>query len=106
MICVVIFTVGEVLVFTATDVLVDRIAEPELRGAYFGMFGFNNLGMVLAPLLGGFLLQGLGVASSQLIFALLGLATFAGVPFLYLAHRSMLKLEQARTEREGQAVSS
>lgn len=106
MICVVIFTVGEVLVFTATDVLVDRIAEPELRGAYFGMFGFNNLGMVLAPLLGGFLLQGLGVASSQLIFALLGLATFAGVPFLYLAHRSMLKLEQARTEQEGQAVSS
>lgn len=106
MLGVVIFTIGEVLVFTATDVLVDRIAEPELRGAYFGMFGFNNLGAVLAPLLGGFLLEGLGVASSQLIFALLGLTTFAGIPFLYLAHRSMHRLELARAKREGQRFIS
>ncbi|MNJ42221.1 putative transporter [compost metagenome] len=99
MVCVVIFTIGEVLIFTATDVLVDRIAEPELRGAYFGMFGFNNLGSVLAPLLGGFLLDGFGVASSQLIFAILGLTTVCGVPFLYMAHRSLHRLELSRVSR-------
>ncbi|WP_019638220.1 MDR family MFS transporter [Paenibacillus fonticola] len=101
MICVVIFTIGEVLVFTSTDVLVDRIADPELRGAYFGMFGFNNLGAVLAPLLGGFLLDGLGVASSQLIFLILGLTTACGIPFLFTAHRSLSRLEQKRVSQEG-----
>lgn len=106
MACVVIFTIGEVLTFTATDVLVDRIAEPELRGAYFGMFGFNNLGMVLAPLLGGFLLDGLGIASSQLIFALLGLMTVCGVPFLYMAHRSLHRLEQMRAGQEERHIIS
>lgn len=106
MVCVVIFTIGEVLTFTATDVLVDRIAEPGLRGAYFGMFGFNNFGAVLAPLLGGFLLEGLGVASSQLIFAILGLTTIIGAPFLYMAHRSLQQLEQRRAEQEGKHIIS
>ncbi|AZK46448.1 MDR family MFS transporter [Paenibacillus lentus] len=107
MACVVIFTIGEVLTFTAADVLIDRIAEAELRGAYFGMFGFNNLGMVLAPLIGGFLLDSLGVASSQLIFALLGLLTFCGVPFLYMAHRSLYRLERMRArQEERQFISS
>lgn len=86
---VILFTVGEVLMFTMTDLLIDRIAKPGLRGTYFGMFGFNNLGNVMAPLLGGFLLDGLGVSHSVLIFAIIAVTTAFGLPFLLLGHRHL-----------------
>ncbi|MNW39834.1 Multidrug resistance protein MdtH [compost metagenome] len=86
---VVIFTVGEVLMFTMTDVLVDQIAKPELRGTYFGVFGFNNLGNVIAPLLGGYLLDIYGSSSSVLIFTIVALTTAFGLPFLLLGRRHM-----------------
>lgn len=86
---VILFTIGEVLMFTMTDLLIDRIAKPGLRGTYFGMFGFNNLGNVLAPLLGGFLLEGLGVDRSVQIFAIIALTTAFGLPFLFIGHRCL-----------------
>lgn len=89
MLSVVLFTIGEVLMFTMTDVLVDRIAKPELRGTYFGMFGFNNLGNVMAPLLGGFLLDAIGVQSSLLVFSIIAGSSACGIPFLLLAHRRL-----------------
>jgi MFS family permease len=96
---VVIFTIGEVLMFTMTDILVDRIAKPDLRGTYFGMFGFNNLGNVMAPLLGGLLLNSLGASSAVLIFAILALTTVCGIPFLLGAHRQLqrtIEVEQKK----------
>ncbi|AOZ94424.1 MDR family MFS transporter [Paenibacillus crassostreae] len=91
MLGVVIFTIGEVLMFTMTDVLIDRIAKPELRGTYFGMIGFNNLGNVLAPLLGGLLLDTLGLDSSVLIFVIIAVTAAFGIPFLLSANRMMRK---------------
>lgn len=98
MLGVVLFTVGEVLMFTMTDVLVDRIAKPELRGTYFGMFGFNHLGNVIAPLMGGFLLDGLGVDRSVLVFAIIAVTIAIGLPFLLLGRSSMPREQQARGE--------
>ncbi|MFD1175169.1 MDR family MFS transporter [Paenibacillus puldeungensis] len=89
MVGVVVFTIGEVLMFTMTDVLIDRIAKPELRGTYFGVFGFNNLGNVIAPLLGGFLLDAFGASSALLIFTILALTTACGTPFLLIANRHL-----------------
>ncbi|MNN48850.1 putative transporter [compost metagenome] len=86
---VVIFTIGEVLMFTMTDMLIDQIAKPELRGTYFGVFGFNNLGNVIAPLLGGYLLDVFGPSSSIVIFSIIALTTAFGVPFLLLGRRHM-----------------
>ncbi|MNO44896.1 Tetracycline resistance protein, class B [compost metagenome] len=94
---VVIFTVGEVLMFTMTDVLIDQIAKPELRGTYFGVFGFNNLGNVIAPLLGGYLLDKFGPSSSVIIFSIIALTTAFGLPFLLLGHRHM-QMQQVRGE--------
>ncbi|MNO20254.1 Multidrug resistance protein MdtH [compost metagenome] len=88
---VVMFTVGEVLMFTMTDVLVDQIAKPELRGTYFGVFGFNNLGNVIAPLMGGYLLDSFGPSSSTLIFAIVAITTAIGLPFLLLGRKYMHK---------------
>ena len=76
------FTVGEVLMFTLMDVLVDRIAKPELKGTYFGMIGFNNLGNVSAPILGGFLLDSFGANEPMLVFAPIAISAVCGVPFV------------------------
>lgn len=96
MLSVVLFTIGEVLMFTMTDVLVDKIAKPELRGTYFGMFGFNNLGNVIAPLLGGFLLDAIGVQSPLLIFSIIAVSSACGIPFLLSAHRHLSAAEAHR----------
>lgn len=93
---VVLFTIGEVLMFTMTDVLIDKIAKPELRGTYFGMFGFNNLGNVIAPLLGGFLLDSIGVQSPFLIFSIIAVSSACGIPFLLSAHRHLTAAEAHR----------
>lgn len=63
MFSVVLFTIGEVLLFTMMDMLIDRIAKPEWKGTYFGTIGFNNLGNVIAPILGGLLLDQFGAAN-------------------------------------------
>lgn len=95
MLGVVLFTVGEVLMFTMMDVLIDRIAQPEWRGTYFGTIGFNNIGNVLAPILGGLLLDGVGVHNGLLIFAPLALTTALGLPLLLIAHRRLTRREHA-----------
>lgn len=94
---VVIFTVGEVLMFTLMDVLVDRIAKPELKGTYFGMIGFNNLGNVSAPILGGFLLDSFGGNEPMLVFAPIAISAVCGVPFLWIAHQRLQAREQQQT---------
>jgi len=94
---VVIFTVGEVLMFTLMDVLVDRIAKPELKGTYFGMIGFNNLGNVSAPILGGFLLDSFGANQPLLVFAPIAISAVCGVPFLWIAHQRLQAREQQPT---------
>lgn len=46
---IIVFTIGEVLLFSMMDLLVDRIARPELKGTYFGAIGFTQLGSVIGP---------------------------------------------------------
>lgn len=91
MLITVIFTIGEVLLFTMMDMLIDRIAKPEWKGTYFGTIGFNNLGSVCAPILGGFLLDVRGAAHSMQIFVPLALTCALGLPFLIAAYRRMNK---------------
>ena len=37
------FTIGEVLMFSMTDVFIDDIAVAHLKGTYFGAMGFREL---------------------------------------------------------------
>jgi len=94
MFSVVLFTIGEVLLFTMMDMLVDRIAKPEWKGTYFGTIGFNNLGNVLAPLLGGLLLDQFGAHNGPAVFVPLALSAALGLPFLIMAHRRLTHREQ------------
>lgn len=92
-----VFTVGEVLMFTMMDMLIDRIAKPEWKGTYFGTIGFNNIGSVAAPIVGGLLLDRFALQSGLAVFAPLALLTALGLPFLLAAHKRLTAREAAES---------
>ncbi|MFS0869177.1 MDR family MFS transporter [Paenibacillus xylanilyticus] len=93
-ISVILFTIGEVLLFTMMDLLIDRIAKPESKGIYFGTIGFNHLGSVMAPVFGGLLLSQYGAENGLNVFVPLALMTALGLPFLWIAHQRLLSREK------------
>ncbi|MRN54490.1 MDR family MFS transporter [Paenibacillus monticola] len=95
MFSVVLFTIGEVLLFTMMDMLIDRIAQPEWKGTYFGTIGFNNFGNVMAPIFGGLLLDQFGASNGPAVFIPLALTTALGLPFLITAHRRLTAREKS-----------
>ncbi|QKS54982.1 MFS transporter [Paenibacillus barcinonensis] len=98
MVSVILFTIGEVLLFTMMDMLIDRIAKPEWKGTYFGTIGFNNIGNVVAPVMGGLLLSQFGAADGLSVFIPIALTTAIGVPFLLIAHKRLVIREKQHTE--------
>ncbi|AHV97656.1 MDR family MFS transporter [Paenibacillus sabinae] len=92
---VVLFTIGEVLLFTMMDMLIDRVAKPEWKGTYFGTIGFNGIGSVLAPIQGGLLLDQMGSEHGLSLFIPLALSTALGLPFLLTAHRRLSARERS-----------
>ena len=81
-----IFTVGEVLMFTMTDVLTDELAPDHLRGTYFGAMGLTSLGQSIGPIIGGALLDLFGTAALP-VFGTLALVTGCGIFFFAAALR-------------------
>lgn len=77
-----IFTTGEVLMFSMTDVFMDNIAKPHLRGTYFGAMGFTQIGNVIGPALGGFLIDTFGYDKPMFVFGLLCLSSLMAIPIL------------------------
>ncbi|OZQ79542.1 MDR family MFS transporter [Paenibacillus odorifer] len=104
MISVVLFTIGEVLLFTMMDMLIDRIAKPEMKGTYFGTIGFNNLGSVMAPIFGGVLLDHYGAQNGLAIFVPLALTTAFGLPFLLVAHKRLVAREKLTLGIKNRAI--
>lgn len=100
-----VFTVGEVLMFTMMDMLIDRIAKPEWKGTYFGTIGFNNIGNVVAPIVGGLLLDQFALQSGFSVFAPLALLTACGLPFLWAAHKRLTAKESAETEKQSKKTA-
>ena len=99
MFSVVLFTIGEVLLFTMMDMLIDRIAKPEWKGTYFGTIGFNNFGNVMAPIIGGLLLDQFGVQNGPAVFIPLALSAALGLPFLITAHKRLTTREKMTSNR-------
>ncbi|PUA40912.1 MFS transporter [Paenibacillus elgii] len=80
MVSMVLFTVGEVLNFPATNMLIDRLAPDGMRGTYFGAQSFTNLGHFLGPLAGGVLLSEWGGGP---LFSVMAVVTVAGIYFYW-----------------------
>ncbi|WP_263260358.1 MFS transporter [Pseudomonas sp. RIT-PI-S] len=63
-----VFTLGEIIVFPAEYMFIDRIAPDHLRGMYYGAQNLSSLGAALGPILCGWLLA---VAPAPWIFVML-----------------------------------
>ena len=88
---IVVFTIGEVLLFAMMDLFVDNIAKPEVKGSYFGAMGFSQLGSVVGPFVGGLCIDLFGAAHPLSIFSVLAIVTAAGVPFLLIGYYRLKK---------------
>ena len=80
-ISIAIFTVGEIIVFPAEYMFIDKIAPDNLRGMYYGAQNLSNLGAALGPVLCGVVLA---TQSPHYIFYMLALFIVAGGMFYFL----------------------
>lgn len=85
----VVFTMGEVMMFTMGDLFIDQIAKPNMKGLYFGAMGFTAIGNAFGPTLGGCFISLFGVSHGIYIFGLLALLSVLGFPFLLSAFHLM-----------------
>ncbi len=89
----IIFTIGEVMMFTMSDLFIDQIAKPHMKGLYFGAMAFTSIGNAFGPMFGGILISLFGVSAGNYLFGSLALLSFLGFPFLlYVSH--LLKAEK------------
>ncbi|MGB3127849.1 MAG: MFS transporter [Pseudomonas sp.] len=75
-----VFTVGEIIVFPAEYMFIDRIAPEPLRGMYYGAQNLSNLGAALGPVLCGLVLASLPPYS---MFYMLGAFIVGGGVFYF-----------------------
>ena len=76
-----VFTVGEIIVFPAEYMFIDRIAPDHLRGMYYGAQNLSNLGAALGPVLCGLVLASL---PAHYMFYMLGAFIVAGGVFYFI----------------------
>ncbi|WP_347906091.1 MFS transporter [Pseudomonas purpurea] len=76
-----IFTVGEIIVFPAEYMFIDKIAPDNLRGMYYGAQNLSNLGAALGPVLCGVVLA---TQPPHYIFYMLAIFIVAGGFFYFL----------------------
>ncbi|MFP7169975.1 MFS transporter [Terribacillus sp. 7520-G] len=80
---VILFTIGEVLLFSMSDMFIDEIANPDMKGTYFGAMGFTGFGSVAGPLVGGMLLDHFSAVHPIPIFTIIAILVIIGAPFLF-----------------------
>jgi MFS family permease len=78
---VVIITSGEVIIVPTGSTLIDALAPPELKAAYFGAAQLRFAGMFIGPILGGFFYERFGGVLS--FVAVAGLSLGAALTYLY-----------------------
>ncbi|MGM0844904.1 MAG: MDR family MFS transporter [Bacillota bacterium] len=85
-----LLTLGEILIFPANSVLIDKLAPDHLRGIYFGAAQFRKMGNFAGPVMGGFLFSEVGGSLMLLIVAAIGLSSLI---FFSMGSRSSGKME-------------
>ena len=76
-----VFTIGEIVVFPAEYMFIDRIAPDHLRGMYYGAQNLSNLGAALGPVLCGLVLTSL---PGHAMFYMLGAFIVGGGAFYFM----------------------
>ncbi len=92
----VVFSLGEILIYPAEFAIIDRIAPEERRGAYFGAQTFAQLGVFIGPFTGGLLLAAYGGTT---MFLGVGCFALASVVIYLLVGRRIPGLGTSRPDR-------
>ena len=101
--CMVILTVGELILMPTASTYVAGLAPADKRGRYMGLFGLTwNVSMGIGPLIGGILSDNLGPVSIWYGAAAFGALSVLG--FLLLARRSRRPALQPSLEPPVSAV--
>lgn len=79
-----VVSIGEILVFSNSYLLIDKIGPQHLKGSYFGITELCNLGFVLGPSLGGIILQ---QSSGQIMFPILASLSIVSIGSFILGNR-------------------
>ncbi|MEJ8546780.1 MDR family MFS transporter [Brevibacillus borstelensis] len=87
-IAMVVFTIGEILTFTASDVLIDRMAPEDMRGTYYGAKSFSNLGQFIGPWMGGIFLATYGGST---LFCVVAAFSMISTAFQWAGQRAYVK---------------
>lgn len=82
-----VYSLGELLLGSRFDTVVDSMAGEELKGMYFGFAELIKTGSVFGPIIGAYLLDNLGIEKGGMIFFILGLITLWGSFFLLLTKK-------------------
>ncbi|MGF2616066.1 MFS transporter [Rossellomorea vietnamensis] len=85
---VTLLTLGEILIFPANSVLIDRLAPQHLRGIYFGAGQFRKIGHFAGPVMGGFLFH---EAGGTIMLWLVSLIALTSLFFFSYGSRSFVK---------------
>ena len=90
LISIFLLSLGEVILFPTLNIQIDRMAPENMKGAYFGAATFYEIGLAVAPFIGGFLLNnGGGNALYAIMF-------FACIGIIILYHFSEKALKNRR----------
>ncbi|HDH4260574.1 TPA: MFS transporter [Staphylococcus aureus] len=81
----IVFTMGEMLVFTTIDIRIDEITDKYNKGAYYSLLGLQNIGSLLAPVIGGLIIT--QFKSGMLIFSILSLITSFSILLFYKSNK-------------------
>lgn len=81
----IIFTAGEVLVFTMVDIHIDSMCEDNEKGTYFALTGVKSIGRIIAPSLGGVLLDNVGTGAA--VFFIISIITVLSVPSFWISSK-------------------
>lgn len=84
-VAMVIFTAGEVLVFTMVDIHLDGMCEDHEKGTYFALSGVKSVGRIAGPSLGGVLLD--TMSSGAMVFFIISLVTLLAIPSFYYSSK-------------------
>jgi MFS family permease len=66
-------SIGEILVFSNSYLLIDKLGPAHLKGSYFGIVEICHLGFVFGPLIGGLIMEKVGGPSMFMIMGLLSM---------------------------------
>jgi MFS family permease len=88
-----IISIGEILVFSNSYILIDKLGPAHLKGSYFGVVEICHLGFVIGPWLGGFIMLHIGGPKMFMVMGSLSLISIA----LFIAGDRSHKRKLAKT---------